>query len=67
MMSPTLGRRHHTGIIAAYRDQYQITTDDPRQILGPYPEPGHAGHATYLFPYPGRPHPLDPVQKHLSQ
>jgi conjugative relaxase-like TrwC/TraI family protein len=38
---------HHLGVIAAYRDQYQITTDDPRQILGPYAEPGHAGHAAY--------------------
>jgi hypothetical protein len=39
--------RHHLGVIAAYRDQYQIAVDDPRQILGPYAEPGHAGHATY--------------------
>jgi conjugative relaxase-like TrwC/TraI family protein len=39
--------RHHVAIIAAYRDQYQITTDDPRQVLGPYPEPGHAGHTAY--------------------
>jgi hypothetical protein len=37
----------HLGVIAAYRDQYQITTDDPRQILGPYTEPGRAGHAAY--------------------
>jgi len=38
---------HHIGIIAAYRDQYQVATDDPRQVLGPYAEPGHAGHAAY--------------------
>ncbi|HZS20421.1 MAG TPA: hypothetical protein VFA63_05465, partial [Pseudonocardiaceae bacterium] len=38
---------HHIGVIAAYRDQHQITTDDPRQVLGPYPEPGRAGHAAY--------------------
>jgi hypothetical protein len=37
----------HLGIIAAYRDQYQITTNDPHQILGPYAEPGHAGHTAY--------------------
>jgi hypothetical protein len=34
-------------VIAAYRDQYQVITDDPRQVLGPYAEPGHAGHAAY--------------------
>jgi len=38
---------HHIGIIAAYRDQYQVATDDPRQVLGPYAEPCHAGHAAY--------------------
>lgn len=37
----------HVAIIAAYRDQHQVTTDDPRQVLAPYPEPGHAGHAAY--------------------
>ena len=49
---PPSGRRHeqwlrHIGTIAAYRDQHQVTTDDPQQILGPYPEPGKAGHAAY--------------------
>jgi hypothetical protein len=39
--------RHHVGVIAAYRDQHQITSDDPHQVLGPYPEPGHAGHTAY--------------------
>ena len=34
-------------MIAAYRDQHKITTDDPRQVLGPYAEPGHAGHRAY--------------------
>jgi hypothetical protein len=37
----------HIGIIAAYRDQYQVSSDDPRQVLGPYAEPGHAGHTAY--------------------
>jgi DNA transposition AAA+ family ATPase len=37
----------HVGVVAAYRDQYQVATDDPRQVLGPYPEPGHAGHRAY--------------------
>lgn len=37
----------HVAIIAAYRDQHQVTTNDPRQVLGPYPEPGHAGHTAY--------------------
>ena len=34
-------------MIAAYRDQHKVTTDDPRQVLGPYAEPGHAGHKAY--------------------
>jgi hypothetical protein len=37
----------HVEIIAAYRDQHTITADDPRQVLGPYAEPGHAGHSAY--------------------
>jgi conjugative relaxase-like TrwC/TraI family protein len=37
----------HIGVIAAYRDQYQVISDDPRQVLGPYAEPGHAGHGAY--------------------
>ena len=37
----------HVGVIVAYRDQYKVTSDDPRQVLGPYAEPGHAGHAAY--------------------
>jgi hypothetical protein len=36
-----------SAIIAAYRDQYKVTSNDPRQVLGPYAEPGHAGHAAY--------------------
>jgi conjugative relaxase-like TrwC/TraI family protein len=39
--------RRHIEIIAAYRDQHAITTDDPRQVVGPYAEPGHAGHNAY--------------------
>ena len=34
-------------MIAAYRDQHKITTDDPRQVLGPYAETGRAGHRAY--------------------
>jgi hypothetical protein len=37
----------HVGVVAAYRDQFQVAADDPRQVLGPYPEPGHAGHRAY--------------------
>jgi hypothetical protein len=37
----------HVEVVAAYRDQYQIIVDDPRQVLGPYAEPGHAGHRAY--------------------
>jgi hypothetical protein len=37
----------HVGIIAAYRDQQKITSDDLRQVLGPYPESGRAGHKAY--------------------
>jgi conjugative relaxase-like TrwC/TraI family protein len=37
----------HVAVIAAYRDQYQVSGSDPRQVLGPYAEPGHAGHNAY--------------------
>jgi hypothetical protein len=37
----------HVGIVAAYRDQHHVTDDDPRHPLGPYVEPGHAGHRAY--------------------
>jgi conjugative relaxase-like TrwC/TraI family protein len=37
----------HAAVVAAYRDQHKITTDDPRQVLGPYAEPGHAGYKAY--------------------
>ena len=37
----------HIGIIAAYRDQQKVTSDDPRQVLGPYPESGRAGHRAF--------------------
>jgi conjugative relaxase-like TrwC/TraI family protein len=39
--------RTHIAVIAAYRDQHNITTNDPRQVLGPYAEPGHAGNKAY--------------------
>ena len=38
---------HHVGTVAAYRDQYQVSSNDPRQVLGPCAEPGHAGHDAY--------------------
>ena len=38
---------HHLAVLAAYRDQFQITDDDPNQPLGPYPERGRAGHRAY--------------------
>jgi hypothetical protein len=37
----------HVAIIAAYREQFKVTTSDPRRILGPYPEPGHPGSKAY--------------------
>jgi hypothetical protein len=39
--------RRHVAIIAAYRDQHKVTTNDPRQVLGPYAEPCHAAHNAY--------------------
>jgi hypothetical protein len=35
------------GVIAAYRDHYQVQDDDPTHPLGPYVETGRAGHAAY--------------------
>ncbi|GGJ75560.1 hypothetical protein GCM10010123_01940 [Pilimelia anulata] len=35
------------GIVAAYRDQQNITDDDPGHPLGPYVEAGKAGHRAY--------------------
>ncbi|WP_194909713.1 MobF family relaxase [Catenulispora rubra] len=37
----------HVAAIAAYRDQYQVTNDDPDHPLGPYPESGRVGHRAY--------------------
>jgi conjugative relaxase-like TrwC/TraI family protein len=37
----------HLSAIAAYRDQYQVTDDDPQHPLGPYPERGRVGHRAY--------------------
>jgi conjugative relaxase-like TrwC/TraI family protein len=37
----------HVAVIAAYRDQHKVMSDDPRQVLGPYPEAGRAGHKAY--------------------
>jgi hypothetical protein len=39
--------RRHAAVVAAYRDQHGVTSDDPRQVLGPYAEPGRAGHEAY--------------------
>jgi hypothetical protein len=37
----------HVAIVAAYREQFKVTTDDPRQVLGPYPESGELAHKPY--------------------
>lgn len=37
----------HVGVIAAYRDQQRVTTDDAGQILGPYVEAGRPEHSAY--------------------
>jgi hypothetical protein len=37
----------HLAVIGAFRDQHQVTADDPRQVLGPYAPAGHAGHTAY--------------------
>ena len=39
--------RRHIAVIAAYRDQHNITTEDPHQVLGPYVEQGRALHKAY--------------------
>src|SRR5581483_2644605 len=44
------------GIIAAYRDQHQVITDDPQQVLGPYPNPARPG----TPPIGTRPTPCSP-------
>lgn len=37
----------HLATIAAYRDQYQVTDNNPAQPAGPYIEQGRAGHTAY--------------------
>ncbi|MFC1407132.1 MULTISPECIES: MobF family relaxase [Streptacidiphilus] len=37
----------HLATIAAYRDQYQVTDDNPAQPAGPYIEQGRHGHTAY--------------------
>jgi len=37
----------HLATIAAYRDQYQVTDNNPAQPAGPYIEKGRAGHTAY--------------------
>jgi AAA domain len=37
----------HLAVLASYRDQFQITDDDPDHPLGPYPERGKVGHRAY--------------------
>ena len=39
--------RQQIEIIAAYRDQQRVAIDDPRQILGPYPDPEHSAFAAH--------------------
>jgi hypothetical protein len=37
----------HVAIIAAYREQLKVTTDDPSHILGPHAEPGTPARKPY--------------------
>jgi hypothetical protein len=37
----------HVAIVAAYRDQLKVTTDDPTHPLGPYAESGTPAHKPY--------------------
>ena len=39
--------RRHVAVIAAYRDQHRVTTNDPRQVLGPCVEAGRAARQAY--------------------
>jgi hypothetical protein len=39
--------RDHVVIVAAYREQFTVTTDDPAQPLGPYAEPGTPARKPY--------------------
>jgi hypothetical protein len=39
--------QQHVSVIAAYRDQQQITADDPVQVLGPFIEPGRPEQHAY--------------------
>ncbi|WP_034087934.1 MobF family relaxase [Streptacidiphilus albus] len=39
--------QRHLATIAAYRDQYQITDNDPALPAGPYIETGRTGHTAY--------------------
>ena len=39
--------RRHLAALVAYRDQYQVTEDDPNHPLGAYPERGRVGHRAY--------------------
>jgi hypothetical protein len=72
----------HVAVVVAYRDQYRVTTDDPRQVLGPYPQAGRSGHKPYWHaagavlearrltgldhPEPGRPAP-GPTQVQMAR
>jgi hypothetical protein len=37
----------HVAIVAAYREQYKVSTEDPRQLLGTYAETGQPGNKAY--------------------
>jgi conjugative relaxase-like TrwC/TraI family protein len=71
--------QQHVSVIAAYRDQHQITADDPVQVLGPFIEPGrpeqHAYHiavqsvlAAHDLALPGEPStpPADPATARVA-
>jgi hypothetical protein len=37
----------HVAIVAAYREQFKVTTDDPAHVLGPHAEPGTPARKPY--------------------
>jgi hypothetical protein len=39
--------QYQIAVIAAYRDQYKVTDNDPAHPAGPYIEPGRSGHDAY--------------------
>ncbi|MFK3983068.1 MobF family relaxase [Micromonospora sp. NPDC050397] len=63
----------HASTVAAYRDQHQITLDDPTQPLGAYVPAHHSGHQAYLHTVDAvlaarHPHhtPADPITVRIT-